>query len=111
MDYRSSGIAPAFSQNYTYSVPSTGFSITIFNGVRRLLLDPAGTLATGTVTMPSGPIDGDEVGISTTQTITALTVSGNSGQTIADTVTTLGVGGCVTFKWVAQTSKWYRVAN
>lgn len=96
---------------YTYNAPTTGFAITIANGVARLILDPAGTLATGTVTMPSTPADGQEVGISSTQIITALTISGNSGQTIADTVSTLAVGGAVTFKWVSGQSKWYRVGN
>ena len=112
--YRYSGSAwEPFSTGgaYTYNAPTTGFSLTIANGIERLVLDPAGTLATGTVTMPSTPADGEEVGISTTQVITALTVSGNTGQTMADTVTTLGVGGCVTFKWVSGQSKWYRVSN
>lgn len=111
MDFRGLSRAPVPSSAYTYAVPLTGFSITMANSVRRLILEPAGTLATGTVVMPPTPSDGDEVGVSTTQTITALTFTANVGQTMADAPTTLGVGGCVTFKWVAQTSKWYRVAN
>jgi hypothetical protein len=112
--YRYSGSAwEPFSAGgaYTYNAPTTGFSLTIANGIGRLVLDPAGTLATGTVTMPATPADGEEVGISSTQIITALTISGNSGQTMADTISTLGVGGCVTFKWVAAQTKWYRVGN
>lgn len=112
--YRWSGSAWTPFNNggaYTYNAPTTGFSITIANGIGRLILDPAGTLATGTVIMPSTPVDADEVGLSSTQIITALTVSGNTGQTMADTVSTLGVGSAVKFKWVAAQSKWYRVAN
>lgn len=99
------------SQGYTYNVPVNNFSLTVGNQIKRLVLEPAGVLATGTITMPPGPVDGDEVGLSSTQTITALTVQGNAGQTIADTITTLGAGGAATFKWIKAQSKWYRVAN
>lgn len=96
---------------YDYQVPASGFAITIPNGTKRLVLNPAATLAAGTVTMPAAPYDGQEVGISSTQVITALTLSPNTGQTIADAITTIGVGGAATFLYNATTAAWYRVAN
>lgn len=96
---------------YTYNVPLTGFAITVADNIAQLVLEPAGTLASGTVTLPAAPEDGDTVGISTTQTITALTISPNTGQTIADAPTTLGVGGAVRFLYRAANTTWYRIAN
>lgn len=97
--------------NYNRQVPAAGFSITIANQDIFLILDPAGTLATGTITMPASPTDGKIVGISTTQTITSLTIQPNSGQTIADSVSTLPIGGCIQFLWANSVSTWYRVSN
>ena len=45
-------------QNYAVNTPTTGFSYTFAAGTQTLLLTPAGTLATGTVTMPPSPVDG-----------------------------------------------------
>jgi hypothetical protein len=59
--------------------PTTGFSIGVPSPVSQqqwMLLQPAGTLASGTVTLPLNTItpDGTEVLITTSQQITALTV-------------------------------------
>lgn len=96
---------------YTYNAPLTGFAITVGDDIAQLVLEPAGTLATGTVTLPAAPEDGDTVGISTTQTITALTISPNTGQTVADAPTTLGVGGAVRFLYRSANTTWYRIGN
>lgn len=80
-------------QSKSVQVPTTGFSITIANNISTLILNPAGTLSSGTVTMPATPIDGQIIRIASSQIITALTISPNSGQTMADAFsTTLGAG-------------------
>src|SRR5665213_117455 len=61
-------ITPLAVLTYSLQVPITGFSITIATGVNQLILNPAGTLATGTVTMPLIALDGQTVKISTEQT-------------------------------------------
>jgi hypothetical protein len=104
------GVADA---SYSYQTPATGFSITIGAGVRTLVLDPAGTLATGTITMPASPVDGQEIRISSSQNITALTVSANAGQSIknaptAFTVSTTGQQGYA-FIYRASNTTWYRL--
>src|SRR5205823_1393392 len=76
-------------QSKSLQVPTTGFSITIGAGVSTLLLNPAGTLATGSITMPAVPVDGQIVRLATTQTVTALTLAANTGHTISGNVTTL----------------------
>ena len=60
-------------------VPGTGFNITVPTPVSNdqwMLLQPAGTLATGTITLPlnTGVPDGTTVLITTTQEITSLTI-------------------------------------
>jgi hypothetical protein len=99
------------AHGYSRQTPTTGFTITIGNQVAYLILKPAGTLATGTITMPSTPVDGQEVGISSSQIITALTVQGNTGQTIDGTFTaaTLAANGFARWKYVLADTTWYRV--
>jgi hypothetical protein len=69
--------------------PVAGFAITIGVGVRTLLLTPAGVLATGTITLPAGAVDCQEVTITSSAEITALTVSPNAGQSVNAPPTTL----------------------
>lgn len=93
-------------------IPVTGFAITIANNIKTLILNPAGILATGIVTMPTTPVDGQEIIINSTQTITALTVSPNAGQNIKNAPTTLvpSLTGSYGYMWVydTATATWYR---
>ena len=89
---------------YQYVVPLTGFSVTITPPTRNLVLNPAGTLAAGGVVFPPSPPDGYKLTISTTQIITALTLSGG---TISNPVTTLAAGGKISYIWVAGASSWF----
>lgn len=94
---------------YTYNAPAAAASLTIGNGVQALVLEPAGVIATLTVTMAAAPKDGETVIISTTQTITALTLSPNGGQTIVNPVTALAANAFVRYLYRASSSKWYRI--
>ena len=76
-------------QQYDYQTPTTGFSYTFAAGVNVLVMQPAGTLATGTVTMPAAPVDGMTITVESTQQITALTVQGNTGQSLVNGTQTL----------------------
>lgn len=91
------------------TAPATGFSITVAPGVHALILDPAGTLATGTVMMPADPPDQFRLEVASTQTITALTVSANAGQTIKNAPTTLAAGGAFAYRYAEANSTWYKV--
>lgn len=101
------------AQNYSKQVPSTGFSITIGAGVETLILDPTGALATGTITMPATPVDGQIIKISSSQNIVALTVNANTGQSIknAPTALTVSLTGSFgfEFRYVLSNTTWYRV--
>lgn len=93
----------------SYQTPLTGFTITVSNTTGTLVLDPAGTLASGTITMPTSPTDKQIVRISSTQTITALTVSANTGQTIKGAVTTLAANGFASWIYRSTNTTWYRI--
>lgn len=95
-------------QSYDYQVLTTGFSYTFAAGTTTLIIQPAGTLATGTITMPAAPADGMVIAFSSTQIITALTVSANAGQSIVNAVTTLAAGGGAKYIYRLTNTTWYR---
>ncbi len=94
-------------QQYDYQAPSTGFSYTFAAGVNVLVMNPAGTLATGTITMPASPADGMTITFSSTQTITALTVNANTGQSITGQPSSFGAGSSATFVYRLSNTTWY----
>ena len=95
-------------QSYDYQTPTTGFSYTFAAGTQVLVMNPAGTLATGTITMPASPADGMTIRFSSSQIITALTVSANTGQSIVSAVTTLAAGGGAAYIYRLANTTWYR---
>lgn len=106
------------SSVYSLQTPTTGFSITIGANVQYLVLNPAGTLATGTITMPVSPVDGFIVTVSSSKVITALTVSPNTGQTLQNAPTTLQLlvntpgaisGYSFSYIYSTSTTTWYRI--
>lgn len=94
---------------YTYNAPAAAASITIANGAQALVLDPAGTIATLTVTLAPAPKDGESVIISSSQIVTTLTLSPNAGQTISNAATSLTAGGSCRYLYRAANTKWYRI--
>jgi len=89
--------------------PLTAFAITIPANVAVLQLTPAGTLATGTITLPASPYDGQDAFIFSTQTVTALTIAANMGQTINGTaITTIAANTRIGYKYNVANTTWYR---
>jgi hypothetical protein len=88
---------------YSFQTPVNGFSITLGDATWHTILDPAGTLASGTITMPANPVDGMIVNVRCSQVITALTISPNTGQSVKGAPSSAAVGG--TFEAI------YRLAN
>lgn len=91
-------------------VPTTGFTNTIANITSYYILEPAGTLATGTLTMPASPVNEQVVTIASTQTITALTHSPNTGQTLKGALTTIAADGNASWIYRTANTTWYRVS-
>lgn len=94
-------------QQYDYQASTTGFSYTFAAGVNVLVMNPAGTLATGTITMPASPADGMTITFSSTKQITALTLSGNTGQTVVSGVTFLPANQATTYVYRLSNTSWY----
>lgn len=109
------GLASLGALPYQYATPLTATSVTVANTTGKLVLDPAGTIATLTVTLPAAIalIDGQTFEIGSSQTVTALTLTGGSGTTIsnAPTAITVSTTANMGFKLVyrAANTKWYRL--
>lgn len=98
------------------SVPTTGFSIAVPTPVAQqqwIILQPAGALASGTITLPLNTTtpDGTEVLITSTQTITALTLSLNGATAVFNSPTSLPAGVAVRLRFYQATNSWYRIAD
>lgn len=99
-----------------YNAPLTGASITLTNAARQLILEPAGTIATLTVVFPAATtlINGQRIGICTTQIVTALTITPGTGTTVSNTVTAMlvpvatGAASCIEFIYRTANTNWYR---
>jgi hypothetical protein len=97
-------------------VPGSGFNITVPTPVSQqqwVLLQPAGPLASGTITLPlnTGVPDGTEVLITSTQTITALTIALNGASAVFGNVLTLSAGAAVRYRFYQATNSWYAITT
>jgi hypothetical protein len=106
--------APTVATNlYT---PGTGFNITVPTPTSEqqwMILQPAGTLAAGTVTLPlnTGVPDGTQVLITSTQTITSFTLALNGAAAIFGAVSTLTANAAICYRFYQATNSWYNVTN
>jgi len=98
-------------QAYDYQVLTTGFTYTFAAGTQTLVINPAGTLATGTITMPASPVDGMVITFSTTKQITALTVNGNTGQTVTSGPTFMAAGSSASYVYNLANTAWRPMTN
>lgn len=105
--------APTLATNlYT---PGTGFNVVVPTPVSQqqwMVVQPAGTLASGTITLPlnTGTPDGMEVLVTTTQQITAFTLGGNGAAAVYGAPTTLAAEDFFRVRFVQATNSWYRIA-
>ena len=96
-------------------VPGSGFNITVPTPVSQqqwMLLQPAGTLATGTITLPlnTGVPDGTTVLITSTQEITSLIIALNGASAIYGAVTNLSAGSAAIYRFYQPTNSWYNIS-
>jgi hypothetical protein len=110
--FQQSFASPTLSVNLY--VPGSGFNITVPTPVSQdqwMLLQPAGTLASGTITLPlnTGVPDGTTVLITTTQEITSLTIALNGATALYGGVTFLGAGTATAIRFYQPTNSWYQI--
>jgi hypothetical protein len=95
--------------------PGTGFNVSVPTPVSQqqwMLIQPAGTLATGTVTLPlnTQTPDGTEILITTTQQITAFTLGLNGASAAYGDPATLAAEDFFRVRFYQPTNSWYRIA-
>jgi hypothetical protein len=95
--------------------PGTGFNLAVPTPVSEqqwMIIQPAGTLASGTITLPlnTGTPDGTEVLVTTTQQITAFTLALNGAANGYGAPTTLAAQDFFRMRFYQATNSWYRIA-
>ena len=102
------GLLTPSGQIAQYSSPATGATVTVSNLTQntRLILSPAGTIDTLTIVLDSAPADLETISVSSTQTITALTISGG---TTSGAPTTMGATTPFRLQYDAVATVWRRI--
>ncbi len=98
--------------SWDYQVLSSGFNHVIPDGVTACFINPAAILASGTLTMPANPTDGQELSIVCTQVITTLVINANVGQNITGALTAMALNGFGRWKFNQfnlPTPTWIRI--
>lgn len=91
------------TSSHTIFTPTTGGTVTLVNN-KYNIINPAGTLATLTVALPSSPANNNIVYIKYTQAVTSVTYSGG---TVVGSTGAAVVGGLVVLTYDAVTTSWY----
>ena len=95
--------------------PGTGFNVAVPTPVAAqqwMLIQPAGTLALGTITLPlnTQTPDGTEVLVTTTQQITGFTLALNGATAAYGAPSTLAAEDFFRLRFVQATTSWYPIA-
>ena len=95
--------------------PGTGFNVAVPTPVAAqqwMLIQPVGTLALGTITLPlnTQTPDGTEVLVTTTQQITGFTLALNGATAAYGAPSTLAAEDFFRMRFVQSTNSWYRIA-
>jgi hypothetical protein len=100
------------SAAYTYVVPSTGDTVAMTSPqttlFQTLILNPAASLATLTITLPQATSDDAFAQFTTTQNIASLTVNSASGS-VLNAPSSLSAGSGAMFICRVASTTWYRV--
>ena len=93
------------------AAPLTATSITITQGISKLILNPAGTIATLTVVFPASTLlyDGQLLTLVSSQTVTTLTITAGSGTTVNGTNTTLTAAAPLQFMYSTASATWIKI--
>ena len=97
-------------KTYQIYTPLTLATVTMSAGQSRAIINPAGTIAVLTVTLPSSPVDGQVAGISFTQIVTALTINAPGGATVVGPPTSAAVNNAFRFIYQASSTSWFPAA-
>jgi hypothetical protein len=100
---------PAGTYTKSVATANTAPTAAVFtNPQTRMLLEPSGTLASYYVNMAPAPPDGQEACIFSTQAVTNLYWSPNTGQSMNNAITTLAANGSACYLYGASNATWDR---
>ena len=108
----STAYADAFNADPQFFVPTTGGTVspTASGAQVQAFINPAGTLATLTLTLPTGAFKGQTLYATFTQIITALTVTATNVDSKGKvTPTAAAVGDTFGYVWDSVSTKWNRI--
>ena len=107
----SASTIPAGGKAIQYYAPTTTFTATVRNNTDAVILEPTGTIATCTFVLPQIPVNGQVLSFSTTQILTAITVSSAlpSGVNVSLVPTTMAANSQFSIIYYATGNKWYRI--
>jgi hypothetical protein len=115
-DYIQSLLTAAGGDETQYFAPAaSGFSVTIDpttdGGSVYLLMTPVAGYAAGTIVLPAVAecVDSQQVLVSSTQTVTTLTVSGNGATAVNGAPTTMAANSFFRLRFDGVFQSWYRV--
>lgn len=93
-----------------FASPLTGTTVAVNAGVTRVMLTPAGTISTLTLTLPpvAGLVDNQLISVGSSQTVTTLTVGGN-GASLVGAPTTVGATSGFQLVYRKSNTTWYRI--
>lgn len=89
--------------SHTIFTPTTGQTVTLV-GSNRNIINPAGTIAALTITLPSSPINNAEATMRFTQAVTAITWAGG---TVVGGSSGAAAGATITLTYDSATTSWY----
>ena len=112
-DFVKTAIGDGDGKILQYAGPtSTGFTVPVTDSSSSvwLVLTPSGTLATGTITLPAvaNCVQSQEILVSSSQTVTALTINANGG-TVVGAPTTIVSTSPFKLRFEPVLKTWYRV--
>lgn len=92
-----------------YEAPAaTGFSVTVAAVNTWLILTPVAGYAAGTIVLPSG-VNGAEVLVNCTQSVSTLTITAASGESVIGGPTALTANQAFRLKFDSVLKRWYKV--
>lgn len=94
--------------DYVYT-PLTGTTQVIPDDAEMVIVNPAGTIAAWTLTMPVNPYDKQEITVAFDQIITSLTMAGSGSQTLKGGLTAAAAKGFASWRYRKADTTWYRI--
>ena len=92
-----------------YATPTVGQTVTIEDAIVdiRIVINPAGLLATLTVVMPSTPYNGQIVTVCSSQVVTTLTMT--SSITLLGSLAAFAINSSASWVYSVTANSWFRL--